>query len=183
VAGECARAIAARHPDLDADRAFVLGLLHDIGRGAGGPGVADVRHIMDGYQLMQEHGFEHCARICMTHSFPIKQADAFASRWDCPAEEKQFVQDYLDSVEYTAYDRLIQLCDSLSLPTGPCVMEKRLVDVVLRHGFNDLTLPKWRAFLALPEEFSRAIGTSIYSLLPGVVDNSFGQQVQATSAE
>jgi hypothetical protein len=27
------------------------------------------------------------------HAFPIKQTDAFASRWDCPPEEKQFVQD------------------------------------------------------------------------------------------
>jgi len=33
-------------------------------------------------RLMLERGFDDCARICLTHSFPIKQADAFASRWD-----------------------------------------------------------------------------------------------------
>jgi hypothetical protein len=173
VAAESARAIAARHPALDAECAYVLALLHDIGRGAGGPGVADVRHILDGYHFMLEQGFDDSARICLTHSFPIKQADAFASRWDCPPAEKRFVQDYLDLVEYTPYDRLVQLCDALALPTGPCAIEKRLVDVALRHGFNDCTLAKWRAILGLEREFSEAAGVSIYTLLPGVIENTF----------
>jgi hypothetical protein len=174
VAAETARAIAARVDGLDPDAAYVLGLLHDIGRCSGGPGVADVRHILDGYRLMLERGFGDSARICLTHSFPIKQADAFASAWECPAEDKQFVQDFLDRVDYTAYDRLIQLSDALSLASGACLMEKRLVDVALRHGFNDLTLPKWRAFVAIRQEFDAAVGGSIYSVLPGVVDTTFG---------
>jgi HD domain len=173
VAAETARAIAERHPALEPDAAYVLGLLHDIGRGQGGPQVADVRHILDGYRLMHERGFEECARVCLTHSFPIKQADAFAGRWDCPAEDKQFVQASLERVEYTAYDRLIQLCDALALPSGPVLMEKRLVDVALRFGFNALTVPKWQAFLALRQEFSEAIGTSIYALLPNIVEHTF----------
>ena len=53
-------------------------------------------------------------------------------------------------------------------------MEKRLVDVSLRHGFNRLTQAKWRAYLALLEQFSQAIGASIYTVLPGVVENTFG---------
>jgi hypothetical protein len=52
-------------------------------------------------------------------------------------------------------------------------MEKRLVDVALRHGLNDLTLAKWRAFLDLRREFDAAVGASIYTLLAGVVENSF----------
>jgi len=183
VAAESARAIATRHPALDPDCAHVLGMLHDIGRGAGGKLVADVRHVVDGYRFMLDQGYEDSARICVTHSFPIKQTDAFASRWDCPAEEKQFVQDYLDRVEYGAYDRLIQLCDALSLPSGPCLMEKRLVDVALRHGFNDLTLAKWRAFFALRQEFDEAVGTSIYTLLPGVVENTFGFSAEALAGD
>jgi hypothetical protein len=132
-----------------------------------------VRHILDGYRFMLERGYDHCARICLTHSFPIKDADAFASRWDS-LDDKRFVQDYLDQAEYTAYDQLIQLCDALSLPSGPCVIEKRLVDVALRHGFNPLTLAKWRAYLALERAFGEAVGASIYTLLSGVVANTFG---------
>jgi hypothetical protein len=52
-------------------------------------------------------------------------------------------------------------------------MEKRLVDVALRFGFNDFTLAKWQAFLALRQEFSNAVGISIYKLLPDVVDTTF----------
>jgi HD superfamily phosphodiesterase len=56
VAAESARAIAARHPALDPDNAYVLGLLHDVGRGAGGQRVADVRLVLDGYRFMLEQG-------------------------------------------------------------------------------------------------------------------------------
>jgi hypothetical protein len=174
VVARAARAIAGRHPALDPAAAYVLGLLHDIGRRAGGPGVPDVRHILDGYAFLRAEGFEASARICLTHSFPIKEVDAFASRWECPAEERRFVQAYLNGVEYSAYDRLIQLCDALALPSGFCLIEKRLVDVALRHGFNDHTLAKWRAYLGLRQEFDAAIGRSIYRVLPGVVANTFG---------
>lgn len=45
------------------------------------------------------------------------------------------------------------LCDCLALPTGFCLIEKRLVDIALRHGFNDYTLEKWRAFFAIRARF------------------------------
>jgi HD superfamily phosphohydrolase YqeK len=35
----------------------------------------------------------------------------------------------------------------------------------MRHGFNDYTLPRWRAYLALRDQFSAAVGRSIYELL------------------
>ena len=66
-----------------------MALMHDIGRSTGGPDVADVRHVLDGYRSMLERGFDDSARICLTHSFPIKQTDAFAGPWDCLGEEKQ----------------------------------------------------------------------------------------------
>jgi hypothetical protein len=170
-----ARAIAQRDSRLDPDRAYVLGLLHDIGRRTGGPGVADVRHLLDGYAFMRDEGFDACARICLTHSFPapIMRVDAFASPWRCPPEERELVQDFLDDVEYTVEDRLIQLCDCLGQATGFCLIEKRFVDVVLRLGFNAHTLEKWRAYIGLKREFDEAVGTSIYRLLPGVVEHTF----------
>jgi hypothetical protein len=174
VAGEAAAAIARHHPALEPDVAYVMGLLHDIGRSRAKPGGADVRHILDGYYLLRDAGFDDVARICLTHSFPIKNVDAFASAWECPESEQEFVQEYLDQTEYSSYDRLIQLCDALALTTGPCLVEKRLVDVALRHGFNGLTLDKWRAYLTTLEQMEHAIGRSVYSVLPGVVEGTFG---------
>jgi len=174
VAARAAEAIAAHHPGLDPEVAYVLGLLHDLGRGQGGAGVPDVRHILDGYAFLRADGFPDAARICLTHSFPVKETGAYAGRWDCPPAERRFVQEYLDATPYTDYDRLIQLCDALALPDGFCLLERRFVDVVLRHGFNDLTLDKWRASLDLRRHFEAVAGTSIYVLLPGVVEHTFG---------
>jgi hypothetical protein len=152
----------------------VLGLLHDVGRRQSAAGVPDVRHILDGHAHLAALGYEDAARICLTHSFPIKNVDAFASPWGDLHAEKAWVQRYLDGIEYTAYDRLIQLCDSLALPHGPVLIEKRLVDVALRLGVNALTVEKWRAFLAIKDEFDAAVGGSIYDVLPDVVANTFG---------
>src|SRR5260221_7475889 len=65
-----ARAIAAADPRLDPERAYVLGLLHDVGRRTGGPGVADVPHLLDGHAFLSELGYDACARGCLTHPFP-----------------------------------------------------------------------------------------------------------------
>lgn len=168
---KAAQAIARRHPRLDADAAYILGCLHDIGRRFG---VTDMRHALDGYTFLHGQGFDDAARICLTHSHAVKDINAVASRWDCTPAEYAFVRDYLAAVEYNDYDRLIQLCDALALPSGPCLMEKRLVDIALRYGLNDFTLPRWQACFELQRHFEQIIGGSIYALLPEVVENTFG---------
>ncbi|OGO41665.1 MAG: phosphohydrolase [Chloroflexi bacterium RBG_16_58_14] len=166
-----AKAIAAQHPDLDPEAAYILGLLHDIGRRAG---KTEMRHILDGYNFLHQQGYEEAAQICLTHSFPMKDVRVAAAKWDCSEEEYCFVVEYLATVEYRTYDALIQLCDCLALPDGYCLLEKRFVDVALRYGFNEHTLDKWKAYFELRDRFSREIGRSIYSVLPGVVENTFG---------
>jgi hypothetical protein len=168
---QAAEEIAARHPRLNAEWAFVFGCLHDIGRRAG---VFDMRHILDGYYFLTAQGFDDAARICLTHSFPIKNIKAAAAKWDCSPQEMDFITRTLSECEYNEYDRLIQLCDALALPSGYCLIEKRLVDVALRHGVNEYSVPRWKAYLELQKEFEAAIGQSIYPLMPGVVENTFG---------
>jgi hypothetical protein len=163
--------IANHHPDLDPDITYVLGLIHDIGRREG---VHGMRHVVDGYRFLLKEGYPDAARICLTHSYPIPNAMAGSSEWDGTPAEQQMVADYLAQEPYTLYDLLIQLCDSLCLPSGPVLMEKRLVDVVLRYGFNDFTIQKWNAFFFILEDFEKAIGGSIYAILPGIVKNTFG---------
>lgn len=170
---QAAQRIAAAHPDLDPERAYILGLLHDIGRREG---VHGMRHVVDGYNFLISEGYPDAARICMTHSYPIPDVDAGSSAWDGTPEERQLVANFLAKIEYTSYDWLIQLCDALCLPGGPVLMDKRLLDVTLRYGPNEFTTRKWQAFFDIQAEFEYAIGGSIYSLLPGVVENTFGFQ-------
>lgn len=162
VAGECAKAIAEKCDDLNSDIAYVLGLLHDIGRRFG---VTDMRHIVDGYNFMNEQGFEDSARISLTHSFPFKNIGAYNGENDCTAEESALIQGFIDDIEYNDYDRLIQLCDAISFPKGSTYIEKRLVDVVIRRGFNEFTIPKWQEFLKLKDYFDSKTRCDIYRLL------------------
>ena len=87
--------------------------------------------------------------------------------------ELSFVQELINTAEYNDYDKLIQLCDALALPSGFCLMEKRLVNVVLRHGVNDCLQDKWQAYFDIKAYFEQKIGTSIYEILPHVKENTF----------
>ena len=168
---KAAEAIADVHPNLNPTTAYILGCLHDIGRRAG---VTDLRHMIDGYTFLQAKGFQDAAQISLTHSFPMKDIKVATGTWDCSKDEFQFVIDYLAQVEYSDYDRLLQLCDALALPSGFCLIEKRLVDVALRRGIDEYTLMRWKGYFDTQKEIESVIGQSIYSLLPGVVENTFG---------
>ncbi len=169
---EAAQAIAARLPGLDPEAAYVLGLLHDMGRRAG---VTGMRHVLDGYRHLAALGYEDAARIAMTHSFAVKDLRAIFGAWDCTPDELRAIETYLAAVEYDDYDRLIQLCDALAMAEGFVLMEKRMVDVALRYGgMNDRILAKWRTTFDIKRDFEARMGCSIYRLLPGVVANTFG---------
>lgn len=170
VVADAAGRIAAAHPALDETTARVLGLLHDIGRRAGD---THNRHILDGYTYLMGLGYPAAARICLTHSFPVRDITCCDGVWDTTPEEYAFLRDTVATATYDEYDRLIQLCDALSLSGGFCLLEKRLVDVALRHGVSDKTPARWQALFDLRDQFSAAVGRSVYRLLPGVVAGTF----------
>ena len=169
-----AEAIASHHPNLDAGSAYIVGTLHDIGRRFG---VSGMRHILDGYTFLMDKGYDDAASICLTHSYPTHTPHAASEEWDGFESELNFVREFLAKVEFDEYDRLIQLCDAIALPDGCCLMEKRLIDVALRYGTNRYSVPRWKAYLRLKDHFDAAIGRSIYSILPGVVEATFGVKV------
>lgn len=164
-----ARLIAEKTKIMDCDKAYVMGLMHDIGRRAG---IKGILHIFDGYDYMISIKQEEIAGICLTHSFPIKNSNTCFGKYDCCAEQKIFLQNFLEKKEYDNYDRLIQLCDAISLPNGACIMEKRLVDVALRHGLPDFTIEKWKAYMNIKKHFDELCGCNLYTFLPKVLENS-----------
>jgi HD domain len=162
---EAAAFIAGRHPTLDPDRAYVLGLLHDIGRRTG---PNRDRHILDGYNYLTQLGYPDAARIALTHSFATPELSTLQGDWDGTPEELERLGTLLSTALLTEEDRLLQLCDLLALPGGFCTVQERLVDVALRYGVNERTTEKWRAQLALKPYFDAACGVNVYQLLPGL---------------
>lgn len=167
---ENARLIAEKTNIMDRDKAYVMGLMHDIGRRAG---IKGILHIFDGYDYMMNMGQEEIATICLTHSFPVKDVNTFFGKYDCSYEQKKFLQQFLANKQYDNYDILIQLCDAISLPNGACILEKRFVDVALRHGLPDFTIEKWKAFMNVKKHFDELCGCNIYTFLPDILENSF----------
>lgn len=81
--------IAEKCGDISSEVAYVLGLLHDIGRREG---QTQARHCIDGYNFMKAEGYEDCARICMTHTFQYKDVNAIYDSWDCSSGELDMVR-------------------------------------------------------------------------------------------
>ncbi|ACO45528.1 HD domain-containing protein [Deinococcus deserti] len=159
--------IARRHAELDPERAYVLGLLHDIGRRTG---PNRDRHILDGHDYLTGLGYTSAARIALTHSFVLPGLDTLQGEWDGTPEELGRLESLLSRAQQTNEDRLIQLCDLLALPEGFCTVQERMVDVALRYGVNARTADKWRAQLNLKAYFDRACGVNVYQLLPGLCE-------------
>lgn len=161
--------IAQCCPHLSAERAYILGLLHDIGRYAG---VSSEKHLIDGYRFCMERGWEKAAQICISHAFMIQDIETSIGVFDISDADYLFLKDFVANAVYDDYDRLVQLCDSLALPTGFCILEKRFVDVTIRYGVHAATVDRWKKILEIKVDFEKKIGHSIYKLLPGVEENS-----------
>lgn len=157
VAAHCAKEIAARCEGMDPDKAYILGLLHDIGRKFG---TRHLGHVADGYTYMMSLGYDEAARVCLTHSFHDQTTDGYIGKFDVTDQELRMIQERLKELEPDDYDRLIRLCDSLAGAEGVLDIEERMEDVRRRYG--SYPLEKWDSNLALKKYFEEKMGESIY---------------------
>lgn len=160
--GTAAERIAALVEGLDAERAFVFGVLHDIGRRFGEMGM---NHVILGYRFLLEQGDTEAAEICLTHSFPVQEITAVHGGWDLTSEDYAFLDSFLQERTYTKYDRLIQLCDAMATGEGIVAIERRMMDIMLRYGIDETSLPRWRQLFAMKAEFEQYMGRSVESAL------------------
>ncbi|MEG0873651.1 MAG: HD domain-containing protein [Romboutsia sp.] len=164
-----AQMIAEKCSNLNSDKAYVLGLLHDIGRRYG---VTAGRHVIDGYKFMIEKGWNDIGRICLTHSFPVHDFEKNIGKNDMSFEESEFVRKYINDITYDDYDRLIIMCDSLADAQGFCILEKRFVNTTRRYGAFPCTVERWNATFEIKEYFEQQINCSIYDILPNVKETT-----------
>ena len=159
VAARCARKIAAA-AGMNADKAYVLGLLHDVGRRYGR---GHLMHVYHGYRFMMGQGYEDVARVCLTHSFPVRDFDTFIGRCDIPEDQQNEIRELLSEIEYDDYDRLIQLCDGLGSAEGVVDVQARMLDVKRRYG--SYPQAQWDTVMALKAYFEEKTGKDIYEIV------------------
>ena len=157
VAAHCAECIAARCEGMNPDKAYVVGLLHDIGRRFGG---RHLGHVADGYSYMMSLGYDEVARICLTHSFNNQSMDGYIGKIDTTEEELALIQTELAKITMDDYDRLIQLCDALAGAEGVLDIEERMGDVKRRYGYYPED--KWNINLDLKRYFEDKMQADLY---------------------
>lgn len=160
VAAHCAEKIALACGHLDAEKAYILGLLHDIGRKFG---VRHLGHVSDGYSYMMSLGYDEAAKICLTHSFHNQKLDDYIGKFDTTEDEMKLIQDSLSEVAMDEYDRLIQLCDALAGSDGVVKMEERMLDIKSRYG--SYPQDKWDSNLQLRRYFEEKAGKDLYAIV------------------
>lgn len=159
VAAHCAECIA-KACGMDAEKAYILGMLHDIGRRFG---VRHLGHVSDGYTYLHSLGYDEAAKICLTHSFNNQTVYEYIGKFDTSEEELQLIISALKEIEMDDYDRLIQLCDALAGTNGVLNIEERMADVKRRYGFYPET--KRDTNLQLKAYFEKLCGHSIYDVV------------------
>ena len=132
--GIAARNIAHLVSELDEEKAYIVGLLHDIGRRVGIVNIP--KHVYEGYKYCMAKGWGEAARICMTHSY-VFMKDEFNYE-PKSLEEKEIKKYILSAGEADEYDKLIQMCDALATDYGFVILEKHLLLAVAQgHGVRN----------------------------------------------
>ncbi|HKL79540.1 MAG TPA: HD domain-containing protein [Mobilitalea sp.] len=161
--GIAARNIAEKIPGLDKDKAYIVGVLHDIGRRIGIVNIP--KHVYEGYTFCMEHGWDEVAKVCMTHSYVLMQEEF---NYEPFTKEEIEIKKYILNCQTDHYDLLIQLCDSLATDYGFVIIEKRFVDVTRRYGIMEKYVEGWNRTFEIKEYFEVNMGCSIYDVLPDV---------------
>lgn len=159
-AEKIAKSIVKNGGNLDSDKAYIYGLLHDIGRRFG---VTYLAHVIDGYDYLSAMGFENASRICITHSFNLKTIDDYIGKTDVSDSQLKKIQNLLDSYEYDDYDKLIQLMDSTCNADGTKNLKKRMEDVKNRYGYYPQG--KYDKNFELKSYFEKLMDKDLYSVL------------------
>lgn len=173
---ECAEKIAwqiLRHNDelnddgsikencsINPEKAYTLGLLHDIGRRNG---ITGLKHVWDGYHYLKDMGYDDAARICLTHSFQFPELSFYIGEKDLEPDQMEELKKLLQNTVYDDYDYLIQLLDATCSADGTKNMERRMNDVKLRYGSYPLV--KWARNLELKKLFEEKMGAGLYDII------------------
>ena len=155
-AAHCAEKIAL-YSGMCPEKAYVLGLLHDIGRKFG---KRHLGHVSDGYSYMMKLGYPDAARICLTHSFNEMKIEGYVGDFDTTEEETALIRSKLTETVPDDYDLLIQLCDAISGSDGVMDIVERMSDVSRRYGsYNP---EKWNRNLELKAWFEDRMHRDLY---------------------
>ncbi len=161
---EAARIIAMATNDMDVEKAYILGLLHDYGKKYD-ERKEKIFHGRRGYEELKAMGYTTSARICLTHTFPCKEFknEDYISY---PSSCLSWVHEELATIEYDDYDRLIQLCDMFFEGMQKVDFKSRFKGIIGRYNLPERLFDiLMKNALSLRSYFENKTEQDIYQLL------------------
>lgn len=154
----------AQKCNLDAQKAYAAGLLHDYGK-IQNEKQTGFSHFLVGYEKMTELGFDFVAKICLTHSFPYKNF-SFDEYISYKKEDLIKTKNILSEIEYDDYDRLIQLCDIFYEGMNKVTYQQRIEGIKERYNLSDSHVKSIKEGAEMNKAyFDSVCGCNIYNLL------------------
>ncbi len=162
-AAKVAQTIALHVDTMDADRAYVCALLHDICR------TEENRkqrfHSNLGYEKLINLD-EMAARTALTHMFKWHDLPPFETCSEIFYQNKQdydFIADFMKNHPINDMDLIVQLSDFMANKDGIVTIEDRMKDLAER-GRLDVTPDVLQSAYDLKKHFDEKVGKDIYSL-------------------
>ncbi len=154
----------ARHiPSMNAEKAFVLGLLHDYGKRIN-ERIENRFHGQEGYEQMMAMGYPDVAKICLTHTF--FQPDFNDNEYTYPQEWKNWARKMLKNITYDDYDYLICLCDKFFEGLSIVSISNRVKGIVNRYRLGKIEEEcLFNQSIELKKYFDKKTGQDIYQIL------------------
>ena len=171
-AGRIAEALNKKGINVDIDKAIAFGYIHDIGKKFNEHGGV-FPHAINGYNYIKSLGYdEEYAGICIKHSFLNNDIDCISNdrdETDKSNSHYNFVKEYIKN-KYSLEEKIINLCD-LMCTAKTLTVEKRMVDLLLRHGVFKNTYYHIVETMKLKEYFDNLLGYNLYNLFPEIKEN------------
>lgn len=165
--------VIAKALGLDEDYAKTLGYIHDIGKKFKYNESGVFPHAMYGYNYIKSLGYDDkYAGICIKHSFLNNDIDCISNDRDETDRNNpnyEFVKNYIKE-EYSIYEKIINLCD-LMCTNKVLTVDKRMMDLLLRHGIYAKTYYHIEETCKLKEYFDNLLGYNLYDLFPEIKEN------------
>ena len=159
-----AQMIASKIPEIDGEKAYIMGLMHDCGKLLYDDELSNQFHGLVGYKYLRDLGYDELARISLTHTF-YEQELKLNDYANLDAKEMRKSRILLRQVAFDDYDRLIQLCNRLSVGVVLDV-KKRFVELENTYRLpKKLIFQKYREALKLKYYFDKKCGCDVFRLL------------------
>jgi hypothetical protein len=157
-----AELISQRGHAVDAERATVSGLLHDLGRSRG----HDLRHGIEGYLLARAEGHEEEGRMCLVHILKGRTLEQGIELGMLTEEERQELQESGQQFERLSLEeRIACVADAMMSDTGLASIEEKYANARRRYGGRPHHYEDEAWVTGVAAELAELLGEAPYEVL------------------